>query len=436
MCSDQRRRFNIATTKMHNQSKPRQLHLPKLQAVQRFNNFPIVESGWFYAGTVYNRIKNSNSLFCWTFDQAENSIYNVIDTASPAVFLFEGPISKIDQIICKSLDIVEQKVPSIHLPPKMIYSNTKQYVSDVGEKIVRPVLKRADSVKQIGNSVLASKYTAFAADKLDGALDIADKYVEKYLPADVFDSQGNEDVASEPVVGPAGKAIQTSQHMYRFSKKLQRRLTKRTLLEAKALKDQSAEAIHVLVYVAELIATDPKMALQKGRELWMSLSKDEPENQARPENMEQLIVLLTRETARRVVHLVNFTAQGVGKIPRRVSRLVHGIANSCFQLLDTILKDQLVQQLAQQSQQSQQQQKKTTSVSITNSSPEVETKPMDRSWTSPSSPKNPQSTTYQHQQSSSIIQDTLRPPPVTRTQLKATHRSVPNVSNGEFVVKS
>lgn len=80
-------------------------------------------------------------------------------------------------------------MPSINLPPQMIYWNTKQYVTDVGSKIVRPVLRRADSVKQISNTVLSSKYTAFAADTLDGALTVADKYVDKYLPADGLDEQ-------------------------------------------------------------------------------------------------------------------------------------------------------------------------------------------------------------------------------------------------------
>ena len=59
----------------------------------------------------------------------------------------------------------------------------------MGNKIVRPVMKRADSMKQIGNTVLASKYTAFAADKLDGALNVVDKYIDKYLPPDAADSQ-------------------------------------------------------------------------------------------------------------------------------------------------------------------------------------------------------------------------------------------------------
>lgn len=57
-------------------------------------------------------------------------------------------------------------------------------MANVGSKLAKPVLKRADSVKQLGNQVLASKYTVYAAESLDGALDVADKYVDKYLPAD------------------------------------------------------------------------------------------------------------------------------------------------------------------------------------------------------------------------------------------------------------
>lgn len=62
--------------------------------------------------------------------------------------------------------------------------------------MVRPVLKRADSVKEIGNAVLASKYTAFAADRLDGALNVADMYVDKYLPADSTDEVDSEGTQS------------------------------------------------------------------------------------------------------------------------------------------------------------------------------------------------------------------------------------------------
>lgn len=52
---------------------------------------------------------------------------------------------------------------------------------------VRPVLKRASSVKQIGTAVLDSRVSTYAADRIDGALDVADKYVDKYLPSNATD---------------------------------------------------------------------------------------------------------------------------------------------------------------------------------------------------------------------------------------------------------
>lgn len=66
------------------------------------------------------------------------------------------------------------------------------------------------------------------------------------------------------------------------------------------------------------MATDPKQAIQKARELWSYLSNDEPENQARPQTIEELLVLLTRESARRFVHLVNVVGDTATTVPRFV----------------------------------------------------------------------------------------------------------------------
>lgn len=54
------------------------------------------------------------------------------------------------------------------------------------------------------------------------------------------------------------------------------------------------------------------MAMKKASEQWQLLSKDEPENQARPQNVEELIVLVTRESARKFVHLINYTTKKAG----------------------------------------------------------------------------------------------------------------------------
>lgn len=50
-------------------------------------------------------------------------------------------------------------------------------------------------------------------------------------------------------------AIQTMHRGKQVSRKLKRRLTLRTIAEAKALKKQSTQAINILVYAAELVKT-------------------------------------------------------------------------------------------------------------------------------------------------------------------------------------
>jgi len=52
---------------------------------------------------------------------------------------------------------------------------------------------------------------------------------------------------------PVSKTTRAIKHGARFSRKLQKRLTRRTLAEARALKEQGTECIHVLLYVIELV---------------------------------------------------------------------------------------------------------------------------------------------------------------------------------------
>ncbi|KAH8385597.1 lipid storage droplets surface-binding protein 1 isoform X1 [Drosophila serrata] len=331
-----------------------------LEAIDRIGSIPLVETSVKRVENLYGKVKNNNRLFSWYFETAEATISAAYDTVQPAVKLFEPSIRRLDNVMCKSLDILEQRIPLVYLPPEMMYWNTKEYMSD---HLVRPVLKRADSVKQIGNAVLESPLTTYAADRIDGAFTAGDKFVDKYLvpiSTDQDQTDGRllilkgfldvnkmqwiplirnpapQEDDNEAVPDERG-AIKAIHHGQRFSRKLKRRLTQRTIAEARALKKQSKEAIHVLIYAAELIATDPKQALQRAKELWVYLSADEPENQARPATLEQLIVLLTRESARRVVHLVNFSAHVAANIPRHLAHTTTEVAHQIIYINNRIV---------------------------------------------------------------------------------------------------
>ncbi|XP_047025670.1 lipid storage droplets surface-binding protein 1 isoform X2 [Helicoverpa armigera] len=293
--------------------------IPKLEVVQRVAAIPIVGSGIEVTEKVYHKIRESNPLIRWYLSLGEKSLATGVQLALPAVLLFETPIHQLDKFLCMSLDVVEKTVPSINLPPQAMYSETRRFV-----------LRRTDSVKQLGTAVLDSRVTAVTATVLDRALTTADKYVDKYLPPDPQDAS---DVTSAEAAesGDSGRAraAQTVQHGARFGRKLQRRLTRQALAEAKAIKEQ----IHVLAYVAELVATDPVLAWQKAKELFATLSQAEPENQARPATLEELMVLLARETARKMVHLINYTHNDLPKNVRQGLQLITKTLNAATDAL-------------------------------------------------------------------------------------------------------
>ncbi|XP_017847568.1 lipid storage droplets surface-binding protein 1 isoform X1 [Drosophila busckii] len=310
-----------------------------MEALDRITSIPLVESSFKRVESIYGKVKNNNRLFSWYFETAESTVGMAYESMQPAVRLFEQPLKRLDNVMCKSLDILEQRIPLVYLPPEMMYWNTKEYMSD---HLVRPVLKRADSVKQIGNAVLENPLTTYAAERIDGAFTAGDKFVDKYLvpiPTDQDHTDAPQDEDNEPAGAAENEkgAIKAIHHGQRFSRKLKRRLTQRTLAEARALKKQSKEAIHVLIYAAELIATDPKLAMQKAKELWTYLSADEPENQARPVTLEQLIVLLTRESARRVVHLVNYSANVASNLPRSLAHTTTDVVHQIIYMNNRII---------------------------------------------------------------------------------------------------
>lgn len=78
--------------------------------------------------------------------------------------------------------------------------------------------------------------------------------------------------------------------------------------------------------------------MEKMKAIWNHLSEDEPENQKPPENIEQLIEMLTRESARRFVHVTNFVVGNVNKVPAYAGRVFHFAGQEAAVLTDRFIK--------------------------------------------------------------------------------------------------
>lgn len=298
--------------------------LSQLMIVQRFSNLPVIKTGIDKATDIYVRAKKSNKIIEWSMQTAETTITIVVDISTLPVVLFDGPVHLLDEILCKSLDMVEEAVPIIKEQPDKIYGKAMEVVHTVME----PVLKRADSVKEISKN-----YSTKAVESIDGVLTAADGIVDKYLPELSPDTVDENDGAVVAKSNPTGKTIQ---HLSRTSRKLRRRLTQRTLYEARALKEQGKNVVHVLLNFADMLARDPRQFVQEIKKVWSLLSEDEPENQEPPQNLEELIVMLNREGARRFVHVANFITYNTVKIPQYAHDFMSHALSICSDYINSM----------------------------------------------------------------------------------------------------
>lgn len=62
----------------------------------------------------------SNRVIGYSLESAEKTVLNVADLSVPLIIKFEDPINRIDDIMCKSLDVVEHNIPMVTYTPEEV----------------------------------------------------------------------------------------------------------------------------------------------------------------------------------------------------------------------------------------------------------------------------------------------------------------------------
>ncbi|XP_078051310.1 uncharacterized protein LOC144477460, partial [Augochlora pura] len=110
--------------------------------------------------TISNLIQRSNSLINWSLDTAEQSLVVAKDIATPAINVFSGPIKAVDDLLCKGIDVVEEKVPGVHLPPRQMYSSAMGYAINK----IKTILSLESMVESVSDGL------SYLESRLDGWL--------------------------------------------------------------------------------------------------------------------------------------------------------------------------------------------------------------------------------------------------------------------------
>jgi len=89
-------------------------------------------------------VQKSNSLVSWGLNTAESTVQSAFETTLPAVIALERPIAIVDSLLCKSLDIVEERVPVVTLPPALVSTETKLFFVSVTNFMVAVLLSEVE----------------------------------------------------------------------------------------------------------------------------------------------------------------------------------------------------------------------------------------------------------------------------------------------------
>ncbi|XP_044749468.1 lipid storage droplets surface-binding protein 1-like isoform X2 [Coccinella septempunctata] len=181
-----------------------------MTSVNRIVKLPVVETSIQTASNVYEKVKDINGYAKWGFETMENTFHSVVEAGKPyavdAVQKLDGPIKRVDNVLCSGLDYVEAKVPAVKLPPCELYNSTKGYVHDTVSPTVDAAYKTVHAVVDpavnmartvVDPAVQAAKPTVEAAYKMvepmvQPAMDKANALKERVLHGEMKEEEEKE----------------------------------------------------------------------------------------------------------------------------------------------------------------------------------------------------------------------------------------------------
>jgi len=272
--------------------------------VSRLYDLPVVTSAVGKLSAFYTGTKEHNRLFRFTLETTETSLGLVLNTAKPVVAKFEKPIGTLNGLACHQLEKLEHDYPIITKPTDIVLRQTLERC----QSAVRPITERikpfttcVGSATQFGATKIndakvftldtvdgvksysiktVNGFTTSGMDKLvavkdlgsrqvsrilsnqtgraivarvDMVIDLADCYVDKYLPEE------EEALKDSKALSKAKKSDPENQHVVVMNKavqlgyKVRRRAYNHAAKKLKVLKMRSLETVDKLHFTVDLI---------------------------------------------------------------------------------------------------------------------------------------------------------------------------------------
>jgi len=280
--------------------------------VERVVRLPMVHVAWDYASNTYTHIKESNKLVNFTLTNAERSVTFVAGQAKPVVMKFEKQFQVVDDLACKGLGTLEEKVPFITKPADEIISNTttrvytriegiRKYGSDKVKSVTDYTLTKANGI--LGKTVVDSIFNT-----VDGALVITETYIDRILPPTKDSKKKDTDEKS-------GLSRLTD-----LPRKVLTRSYRTLVLKFEYIQERGLEVFLYPIGIIETSKVQVEEALQYVFRLWETVKKDFRQQKEDEEKTDSTALSIVRDQTLRLIGIIRV-------IPHLLPMYIYGFAS-------------------------------------------------------------------------------------------------------------
>ncbi|XP_035214254.1 lipid storage droplets surface-binding protein 2-like [Stegodyphus dumicola] len=271
--------------------------------VERVVKLPIVNVAWGYATNTYTHIKESNKLVNFTLTNAEKSVTFVAGQAKPVVLKFEKQIQAVDDLACKGLGTLEEKIigDTRKLYTDTVYSRLEG-ILNIGNGAVTSVTsygkRTVDTI--LSNQVVKSALT-FVDDFLIGA---TEGYIDRFLPPDAKEKDALKKEKEEKV--------STLTRLVNIARTVRNRTYRQLVLKVEYAQEWALDlVISYPIEAIEFTKSRFNAAVEYVNKLWANLAQDKKDNEKAEEksHVQRQLLHLARQATRRLTTVYSAMAQ-------------------------------------------------------------------------------------------------------------------------------
>jgi hypothetical protein len=272
--------------------------------VERVVKLPMVHVAWDYATHTYSHIKESNKLVNFTLTNAERTATFMVGQAKPVVLKFERQIQAVDDLACKGLVTLVEKVPFIKKPAEEIIDETRKMYTDTLNSRLEGIKKYGnDTVKSAtdfglrrANAIFGPKLVQTVLSSVDGVLVVTQNYIDQILPPTKEETQSNG-------IKEENEKQSSLVRLTRISRTVRRRAYKAFVLKVELIQELSFDLLltHPLRLI-EFTKTHLDAAVEYANKLWIAIRHQEVEQAENSEknHIEQQLLFLARLVSKQV----------------------------------------------------------------------------------------------------------------------------------------